>query len=125
MMGEGVDYQLWDRLGAVWLVTGQVEGAGDGLVLVMELHDVVYAEVKQRGRFPIPDPSDPGFRMAVHRVSDQIVEWVTGEPGIAASRIAFSMADGSGNKDIWFVDSDGENLQRITHDEIWCIAAAR
>jgi len=116
MTGEGVDYELWDRLGAVWLVTGQVEGAGDGLVLLLELHDVVYSEVKQRGRFPIPDPSDPGFRMTVHRASDQIVEWVTGEPGTAASRIAFSMPAGDGTKDLYVVDSDGENLHRITND---------
>ncbi|MCG6956881.1 MAG: hypothetical protein LJF04_12905 [Gemmatimonadetes bacterium] len=124
MGGEGVDYELWDRLGAVWLVTGQVEGAGDGLVLLLELHDVVYSELKQQGRFPIPDPSDPGFRMAVHRASDQIVEWVTGEPGVAATRIAFGMRDSQGNKDIYTVDSDGENLQRITDNHALSLSPA-
>ena len=114
LTGEGIDYQLWDGLGAVWLVSGQVEGAGDGLVLVLELHDVLYAEVRERGRFPIPSPDDPDFRMAVHRVSDQIVMWATGEPGMAASRIAFSMLDEAGNKDIWLIDSDGENLRKLT-----------
>ncbi len=114
--GERVDYQLWDQLGAVWLVTGQVEGAGDGFVLVTELHDVVYAQVKETGRFPIPDPSNPGFRMAVHRISDRIVEWVTGDPGIAATRIAFAMKTSSGSKEIYLVDSDGENLHRLTYD---------
>jgi TolB protein len=116
LVGEGVDYQLWDRLGAVWLVSGQVEGAGDGLVLVLELHDVVYAEVKQRGRIRLPDPADPGFRMAVHQASDQIVQWATGEPGMAATRIAFSMADSDGNKDLYLIDADGENLTRLTND---------
>lgn len=124
MLGEGVDYELWDRLGAVWLVTGQVEGAGDGLVLLVELHDVVYSEVKQRGRFPIPDPADPDFRMAVHRVSDQIVQWVTGEPGTAATRIAFSMPDGEGNKDLYVIDSDGENLRRITNNHALSLSPA-
>ena len=28
LVGNQVDYALWDRLGAVWLVTGEVEGAG-------------------------------------------------------------------------------------------------
>jgi TolB protein len=114
--GQKVDYSLWDQLGAVWLVTGQVEGAGGGFTLITELHNVVYAQVKQRGRFPIPDPSDPGFRMAVHRVSDQIVQWVTGDHGVAATRIAFAMSNGDGTKDIYLVDSDGENLRRVTHD---------
>ena len=57
LFGERVDYALWDRLGTVWLVTGQVEGAGDGFVLIVELHDVVYEEVRERGRFrPSPEP---------------------------------------------------------------------
>jgi hypothetical protein len=71
IVGEQVDYGLWDRLGAVWLVTGQVEGAGDGYVLIVELHDVVYGEVRERGRFRLPDQTDEDFRMAVHRTSDE------------------------------------------------------
>ncbi len=27
---EGVEYSLWDRMGAVWLLTGTVEGSGNG-----------------------------------------------------------------------------------------------
>ena len=114
LTGEGIDYQLWDGLGAVWLVSGQVEGAGEGSVLLLELHDVVYGDVREQARFRLPDPMDAGFRMAVHRVSDTVVEWVTGEPGMAASRIAFAMPDGNGNKEIYTVDSDGENLRRVT-----------
>src|SRR5262245_42688679 len=41
-VGEGINYDTWDRLGASWLLTGTVEGAGDGYVVVLELHDVVY-----------------------------------------------------------------------------------
>lgn len=113
---DAVDYALWDRLGADWLVDGQVEGAGDGYVLVLSVHDVVYGGVTETERFRLPAPSDPDFRMAVHRVSDQVVEWITGEPGMAASRISFTMTDGSGNKDIYVIDSDGENLRRVTDE---------
>ena len=114
LVGEGLDYALWDRLGAVWLVSGQVEGAGEGYVLILELHDVVYGEVRERGRFRLPDSLDEDFRMAVHRASDEVVRWATGEPGMAASRIAFTMTDAEGNKDIYAIDSDGENLKRLT-----------
>ncbi|HSG08065.1 MAG TPA: hypothetical protein VLA36_06900 [Longimicrobiales bacterium] len=124
LMGEGIDYTLWDRLGAVWLLSGQVEGAGNGFVLLLELHDVVYGEVKERGRFPVPDPAHEDFRMAVHRASDQVVEWATGEPGMAASRIAFSLADGEGDKDLWVVDSDGENLRRLSNNQALSISPA-
>jgi TolB protein len=115
MGGEAVDYALWDRLGAVWLLTGQLEGSGGGFVLVLRLHDVVYRQVKQEGRFTVPDPRHEDFRMAVHRASDAVVEWAFGEPGMAASRIAFSMTrDGGATKELYVVDADGENLRRIT-----------
>ena len=41
-------------------------------------------------------------RMSVHRLSDEIVRWVAGSPGIATSRLLFV----SGNR-VWRVDSDG------------------
>jgi TolB protein len=128
-VGDQVDYALWDRLGAVWLVTGQLEGAGDGFVLVLELHDVVYREVKERGRFRVPRPAEGDFRMAVHGASDEIVRWVTGEPGMAASRIVFTMedgatADGAAVKNVYMIDSDGENLERLTNDSTVAQSAA-
>lgn len=114
LVGSQVDYALWDRLGAVWLVTGEVEGAGDGYLLIVELHDVVYGEVRDRGRFRLPPENDDDFRMAVHRTSDEIVRWATGDPGMAASRIAFTMVGNDGNKEVYVIDSDGENLQQVT-----------
>jgi TolB protein len=114
LVGDGVDYQLWDRIGADWLVTGRLEGAGEGYVLLLELHDVVYGTVREQGRFRVPSFSNPDFRMSVHRASDEVVRWATGDPGMAASRIAFTMTEGNGNKDIYIIDADGENLQRVT-----------
>ena len=121
LTGEGIDYALWDDLGAVWLLAGDVTGTdGSGFTLTLELHDVVYREVKQRSRFPVPDPSDADFRMAVHRAADQVVLWATGEPGIAATRIAFSQprtVDGQEVQEMWVVDSDGEGLRRLTNHQ--------
>ncbi len=115
LVGSGeMNYELWDRLNATWVVSGSVEGAGSGYVLVLKLHDVLYGNVKQEGRFPIPNPESDGFRMAVHRASDAIVEWVFNEPGMAASRITFGMTRNDGTKEIYVIDSDGENLERIT-----------
>jgi TolB protein len=53
--------------------------------------------------------------MAVHRVSDQVVEWIFDEPGMAASRIAFSRILQDGSQEIYVVDSDGENMRRLTN----------
>jgi TolB protein len=115
MIGEGIDYTLWDQMGATWLLSGQVESLGEGYVLILNLHNVVYAELREEARFVLPDPSAQHFRMAVHRVSDRIVEWIFDEPGMAASRIAFSRLLGDGVQELYLVDSDGENLRRITN----------
>jgi TolB protein len=114
LVGEGVDYTLWDQLNTDWLLTGQVEGLGEGFVLVLELHHVISGEVRERGRFTLPDPVSEHFRMAVHRISDQVVEWIFDEPGMAASRIAFSRVLSDGAQELYIVDSDGENMRRLT-----------
>ena len=114
LVRDEVDYALWDEIGATWLITGRVEGAGSNATLILELHDVVYREVAERGRFQVPESESTGFRMAAHVVSDAIVQWVFDEPGIAATRIVFSRRMEDGSQDLWVVDSDGENLRRLT-----------
>jgi TolB protein len=42
------------------------------------------------------------------------VKWATGEPGMAASRIAFSRRATDGTWDIYVVDSDGQGVRRAT-----------
>jgi TolB protein len=113
MAADRVDYGLWNRFGAIYLLRGRVEGTTDGFALILELHDVAYTRLANEGRFVLPLPTDPGFRMAVHRASDAVVDWVFGEPGMAASRITFSMMR-DGSREIYIIDSDGENLVRIT-----------
>ncbi len=115
---EGIQYSLWDQYGADWVLTGDIGEFAGRHFLSIELHDIVFTSV-ERGRFPLPPLGDEDFRMAVHRISDSIVEWVTGDPGIAASRILFAMRP-FGNpsaKELYVVDSDGEDLRRVTWDE--------
>jgi TolB protein len=113
---SGVRYELWNELGAVWVVTADLRGTPDEPLLRVGLHDVVYGSLEEVQAFSLPPADDDGFRMAVHRVSDAVVEWATGEPGMAASRIAFRRKSGDGASDIWMVDSDGRNLRRVTRD---------
>ncbi len=114
--GSGVRYELWNGLGAQWLVTAQLSGSADEPLLRVALHDVVYRRLEEVQAFTLPGPDAEGFRMAVHRVSDRVVRWATGEPGMAASRIAFRRKTSDEGSDIWMVDSDGRNLRRLTRD---------
>jgi TolB protein len=114
--GEAVNLQLWKERGADWVLEGGLRpGPSGGSLLRLVLHDAVYGNVKAEEIFTLPAQGDPGFRMAVHAVSDEVVRWATGEPGAAATRIAFVL-EGRGSKEVYLIDSDGENLQRVTSD---------
>lgn len=111
-----VDYGAWNDLNVVYLLTGGLEPAQEGgTVLRLTLHDVVYSTIKEMSSFHLPSVDDPGFRMAVHAASDQVVRWATGNPGIAASRVLFTVQNPQDrtSREILIVDSDGENLQSV------------
>lgn len=110
-----VNAALWKERGADWVLSGEVVPRGGGLTLRLALHDAVYGQVRAQQAFDIPGAGDRGFRMGVHAASDAVVRWVTGEPGYAASRVAFVL-QGRGSKEIYLVDSDGEGLTRVTTD---------
>lgn len=56
----------------------------------------------------------PG-RSRVHRFANEIVETLTGVPGIAGTKVAF-VANKSGKKEIYTCDIDGSNLVQLTKD---------
>jgi TolB protein len=112
---EPVNTRLWKERGADWIVQGDLAPRGGGYSLRVRLHDVFYGSLKGDETFVLPPTGDPNFRMAVHAVSDEIFRWATGQPGMAATRIAFVL-QGRGSKEIYVVDYDGENVQRLTND---------
>jgi len=97
--GRGLNYPLFARLGAV--AVAQVTAVPTGLHVA--LHDVARAAVINVDEIALPSNAlGREWRLAVHRASDQIERWVTGQPGIAATRIAYIR----GNS-IRIIDSDG------------------
>ncbi|HUH13401.1 MAG TPA: hypothetical protein VMK65_09840, partial [Longimicrobiales bacterium] len=112
-----LEYGPLNELGLVWLVSGNVEGDdGAGALLRITLHDVVYGRVREVASYRLPAQDDPGFRMAVHAASDEVVRWTTGQPGIAATRIAFVRVDAA-SYELLVSDYDGRNLQRVERAE--------
>lgn len=118
--GEGVQYALWEQFDVDWLLVGTVEpqGPAGGYTFAVEVHDIVFGSLKARATFPLPARDHPDFRLAVHSVSDAVVRWVTGDRGMAATRIVFRMR-APGEQDateLYIVDSDGRNMRRLTWD---------
>src|SRR3954470_5981328 len=110
--GSGLNYSLFSKMNAVAAV--EIISVGNGLHVA--LHDVAKSQVINVGEFPVP-PTAPGrdWRLAVHRVSDEIQRWVIGERGIAATRIAYVRGTGDAAA-MRVIDSDGANEVTVPTD---------
>jgi TolB protein len=97
--GAELNYQLFARLGAAAIVQATV---GDGSLHVA-LHDVAKGSVINVQDFPLTGRANTrDWRMSVHGTADEVERWITGQKGIAQTRIAFAAGP-----HIRIVDSDG------------------
>jgi TolB protein len=102
----GIDYAAAARLGINGVVQVQLSAGSVSLIL----HDIAAKQVLQRRAVLVQSNlNTSAWRMTMHGVSDLLEEWITGERGIAASRLAY-VADGR----IVLVDSDGSNTAVLT-----------
>ena len=105
--GPGVSYPLWKSLGAVAAVQSTVTPTG----VHVAVHDVTGRKVVQVADFPLPvTGGSPEWRLAVHGVSDEIEQWITGTRGVAQTRILFVR----GGR-VYVVDTDGYG-ERLVSD---------
>src|SRR5213076_2738271 len=102
----GLNYPLYQALGADFAVA-VAPAAGDSVVVTV--HDVAGGAVRRGLRSRLPPLTDPGFRMAVHRLSDRVLEGTLGAPGIAATRVLFVM-DGK----VYVIDQDGADRRLVS-----------
>jgi len=100
-----LNYPLFAKLGAAAVI--QITPTPRGLHVT--IHDVAAAKVANVDEMPLtPAPLGRDWRNAVHGIADGIEQKITGQRGIAQSRIAFVR----GNV-IRIVDSDGQNEQSL------------
>lgn len=107
-----IDYAAWNSLGVVYLIAPTVTATAQGYQVRVDMHDVVYGNVKGSVYQNLPAATAAGFRMAVHAISDEIVRTLTGQPGMAATRIAYTRRAGNGYE-VVTVESDGEGVERL------------
>jgi TolB protein len=100
-----VNYGIYKALGAEFGVE-LTETAG---AVTARLHDLNAGQVRNQQSFTLPPATDPGYRLEVHRLADEVARWATGTPGIAATRLLLV----SGGR-IFRMDSDGEALTPLT-----------
>jgi TolB protein len=105
-----LNFGNWTTVGAELLVTGGVEVQGRELVLELRLFDTFKAAlmVGKRYRGSIGDQRD-----MVRRFCAEVIQVLTGHPGMFDSRIAF-VSTVNGKKEIFVCDFDGRNVSQIT-----------
>jgi TolB protein len=95
---------LYQALGADFAIA--LVAAGDTIQLT--LHDIATSGVRRVLKARLPALTDARFRMAVHRLADQVIEAAVGAPGSAATRILF-VNDGK----LYRIDQDGAGLAEV------------
>ncbi len=114
-----VNYAAWRDLGADAVVKGSIKREGAEKAEV-ELR-VYYCKGSYRIIGKRFSAERRYFRHLAHRLSDEVVFRLTGNPGIAQSRIAFiyeTLEKGNLVKELYLVDYDGhaDSLKRVTYD---------
>jgi TolB protein len=113
------DFAAWNRLGADHLVRGTYTAEDETLVAEVEVWDTSIGERVIGRRHTRPDNE---HRDLAHQIADEIVERVTGETGIAQSRILFITQTRAG-RELALMDTDGGRARALTDDNATVMAA--
>ena len=107
-----VVFKEWSLLGAQHLVKGEYTNSDGSLSLNFHLYDVNQGKLVVQKRYHAPAEQ---LRQMAHRFADEIFYLLTGEQGVAQTQIGF-VARGSGSKELYIMDYDGFNPQRLTRN---------
>lgn len=96
---------VWRQYGLAWAVELRPVAGG----VEARLHDLTADSLRLRVQRGI-DPTGTGpQRLGIHRLSDELVQAITGSPGIAATKLLFQRSDA-----IWAIDADGANVTKVS-----------
>jgi TolB protein len=101
-----VNYRLYGALGADYAVR-ILPPEGERVSALV--YDVRQELVRRELSVDLPPLDDPDFRLAVHRLSDEVVRAVSGAPGVAASRLVFVR-----ESRVYRVDADGADPRPVS-----------
>ena len=103
----------WGKQGAAYVLSGSVSYEAPNYIIRLYVYDVstrtaVFAKAYKG--------TEASLRRLAHVAADQIVSALIGKRGIADTKIAFAN-DATKHKEIYVVDYDGKNLQKLTNDK--------
>jgi len=112
-----IAFPEWLALGGEILVKGSFDSGLSEFTVEATVYDLGQGKAILGRRY---SGKASKWRDAVHSLSNDIVELVSGEKGIALSKIAF-VSNATGTKQVYVMDYDGENRRRVTRDDLVAI----
>lgn len=108
-------YKAWTETVTDWLLTVKITQSGsDELVVnVVVIDPKVGKNIWQKnytGKAGV-------LRRIAHTLSDDLVARLTGDKGVASTRVVFIKAMPNNVKEVWQVDRDGANAFQVTHHQ--------
>jgi TolB protein len=114
---EPASYPAWSETGTEWLLLTSVSRtAGGDLQVMLQVVDVMAAQAKNAKAVvnKLYTGKDGALRRIAHKISDDLMARLTGEQGVASTRIVFVKETGRGIKEIYQVDRDGDHPAALT-----------
>jgi TolB protein len=109
--GEGTRFADWTTIGAEYLIKGGFQTDGRQFITEFRLFDAVKGELIVGKRY-VGTPDDKN-RMVI-QFANEVLQALTGEPGLFDTRIAFMKKSGD-TSDLYTINFDGSDLRRITN----------
>jgi len=111
--GKDINFKDWSVIGAELLLKGGYTCSGNQLEVEVRLFDVFFGR-QILGKRAIGKPDE--YRHLMHRLSNEIIERLTGHEGIFMTRLAF-VGTATGEREIYACDYDGHNVRPLTKDK--------
>jgi len=109
---EPASFPSWVQTGTDWLLIGRVARAmPSGVEVLLQVVDVKSGKSVFNKKY---SGKETALRRMAHTISDDLVARLTGERGVATSRIVFVRQLAPGVKELFQVDRDGANLLQLT-----------
>lgn len=110
---DGAPVKAWKEAGAQWLLNVHISKAATG---DLQLDASALDAAAEKAVFSKPYKADRmvPLRRLAHALADDLVARLTGERGVASSRVVFVRQTAPGVKELFQIDRDGANLVQLT-----------
>lgn len=118
--GANVDFEAYRALGVEFLIRSAYGIANGKPQAELRLFDIAKGQQILGRQYPLISASTQPARELAHYAGNDIIQTLTGEPGIFRTRLLMSC--GGRNKEVYIMDFDGQNIRQLTKDRNFALS---